>query len=71
MPGPGQNTPKYTQSKGKINPSWSQSKEIRDKVYAPNVPGPGEYVIPTKVGEAPKYIMGLKLEQNIVKGKEA
>ena len=33
-------------------------------------PGPAEYAIPTKIGEAPRYIMGLKLEKDIVKGKD-
>lgn len=31
------------------------------------LPGPGDYTLPPKVGEAPKYIMGLKLEKDWVK----
>jgi hypothetical protein len=69
-PGPGQYTPKDSHVKGKINPSWSLSKDERDKKYGPKHPGPGEYKIPTKIGEAPQYIMGLKLQQNVAKGQE-
>lgn len=66
-PGPGQYTPKYQQSKGKINPAWSLPKDERDKVYAAQHPGPGDYSLPPKIGEAPKYQMGLKLEPNPLK----
>jgi hypothetical protein len=31
------------------------------------VPGPGDYTIPPKIGDAPKYGMGLKLEKDYVK----
>lgn len=59
-------------SKGKINPSWSLSKDERDRVHtAGGNPGPGEYKIPTKLGEAPHYYMGLKLERNFTKDKLA
>lgn len=54
-------------SKGKINPSWSYAKDAREKIFGQTQPGPGEYKLPTKIGENPKYLMGLKLETNPVK----
>lgn len=70
VPGPGNYTPKDKLSKGRIVPSWSLSKDERDKLKTGGVPGPGEYTLPTKIGETPKYIMGLKLEPNPTKNKE-
>ncbi len=66
-PGPGQYSPSITLSKGKINPSWTVSKDARDHKHNGPVPGPGDYTIPPKIGEAPKYGMGLKLEKDYVK----
>jgi hypothetical protein len=34
------------------------------------MPGPAEYNIPPKIGEAPKYQMGLKLEKDPVKDQK-
>ena len=65
-PGPGQYSPSWTQTKGRINPSWTVSKDARDRKYNA-VPGPGDYTLPPKIGEAPKYGMGLKLEKDYVK----
>jgi hypothetical protein len=31
-----------------------------------NAPGPGNYQTPTKVGEGPKYLMGIKLNDSIL-----
>jgi hypothetical protein len=45
------------------------SKDERDRVHTAAHPGPGEYRIPTKIGDAPHFIMGLKLEPNPVKDK--
>ncbi len=67
VPGPGQYSPSITLSKGKINPSWTVSKDDRDKKFSQTLPGPGDYTLPPKIGEAPKYIMGLKLEKDWVK----
>lgn len=66
-PGPGNYEPSVKTAKGKINPAWSVPKEDRDKVYSKPVPGPGDYTLPPKIGEAPRYLMGLKLERNSVK----
>jgi hypothetical protein len=35
------------------------------------IPGPGDYNIPPKIGEAPKYVMGLKLEKDYIKEKKS
>lgn len=34
------------------------------------MPGPGDYKIPPKIGDAPKYQMGLKLEKDPVKDQK-
>ena len=67
VPGPGQYSPSFTLSKGKINPSWTVSKDERSKKFSTTIPGPGDYTLPPEIGEAPKYIMGLKLEKDYVK----
>ena len=67
VPGPGSYSPSYNLSKGKINPSWTVSKDDRIKKFNASIPGPGDYTIPTKIGEAPKFQMGLKLEKDYVK----
>eukprot|EP00347_Sterkiella_histriomuscorum_P010747 403375078 len=68
-PGPGQYEPSVKQTKGKINPSWSLSKDQRDKLLTSVSPGPGSYVVPSKIQEGPKYILGLKPEINPFKNK--
>jgi hypothetical protein len=65
-PGPGQYNPSYVQAKGKINPSWTVSKDPRDHKFSQTA-GPGDYNIAPKIGDAPKYGMGLKLEKDYVK----
>ena len=67
VPGPGSYSPSYTLTKGKINPSWTVSKDERSKKFNATIPGPGDYTIPPKIGDAPKYQMGLKLEKDYVK----
>ena len=69
-PGPGQYTPSIKQTKGKINPSWSLSKEQRDKIFNNTGPAPGQYQIASKIQEGPHYIMGLKPELNPFKNKK-
>ena len=36
-------------------------------MYAAQNPGPGDYTLPPRIGDAPKYQMGLKLEPNPLK----
>ena len=69
VPGPGNYDPSIKQAKGKINPSWSLSKDARDRQFAQNSPGPGKYEIPSQIKDGPKYIMGLKPELNPFKNR--
>ena len=48
-PGPGQYSPSVKQTKGTISPQWSQQKQSKDQVFAKNTPGPGQYVVPSKI----------------------
>jgi hypothetical protein len=61
-PGPGQYEPVDKLTKGSINPSWSVSKELRDKNYVRSTQGPGptSYTIPSKIVEGPQYHLGIK-----------
>jgi hypothetical protein len=69
VPGPGQYSPSVKITKGKINPSWSLTKDQRDKQFSNTGPGPGHYVVPSKIQEGPQFIMGLKPEINPFKNK--
>jgi hypothetical protein len=40
---------------------------MRDRKPNATLPGPGDYTLPPKIGEAPKFGMGLKLEKDWVK----
>jgi hypothetical protein len=37
------------------------------KKFSTTIPGARDYSLPPKIGEAPKYNMGLKLEKDYVK----
>lgn len=57
------------QTKGKINPAWSLSRDQREKIFSNSGPGPGSYQVPTRIAEGPKYVLGLKESYEWVKHK--
>lgn len=62
VPGPGQYQPSVKTTKGKIEPSWSLSKDQREKMFNNTGPGPGSYQSPSKITDGPKYHLGIKTE---------
>jgi len=59
-PGPGTYAASKNSLKAAQNPSWSMSKDQRDKNFSNSGPGPGTYQLKPKITEGPKYILGLK-----------